>query len=142
VAGCGHEEDVQHLFLSCSTFGNVWQLVRSWISFDGVDYQVITNHFQQFIYYTSGLKSRRSFLQLIWLLCAWIVWNERNNILFKQKENTMFKILEKVKSYYLWWFQDKKVHFVFRTHMWWSSPLVCLSIDGFVSVFRCWLLNS
>jgi hypothetical protein len=91
--------------------------VRSWISFDGVDSQVISDHFQQFIYYTGGLKSRRSFLQLIWLLCAWIMWNERNNRLFKQKENTKFQLLEKVKSYSLWWLQAKKVRFVFWTHM-------------------------
>jgi len=46
VAECGHEEDVPRLFLSCSTFGTLWQLLRSWISFDGVDSQVITDHFQ------------------------------------------------------------------------------------------------
>jgi len=70
VAGCGLEKDVQHLFLLCSTFGTLWQLVRSLISFDGANSQVITDHFQQFIYYTYGLKLRRYFLQLIWLLCA------------------------------------------------------------------------
>jgi len=37
VVGCCHEEDVQHLFLLCSTFGTMWQLVRSWIGFDGAD---------------------------------------------------------------------------------------------------------
>ena len=46
VAGCGHEDDVQHLFLSYSTFGTLWQQMRSWISFDGADSQVITAHFQ------------------------------------------------------------------------------------------------
>jgi hypothetical protein len=62
VVGCGHEEYVHLSFLSCSAFGTLWQLVRSWIGFDGAYFQVITNHFQQFIYYTGGLKSRRSFL--------------------------------------------------------------------------------
>lgn len=46
VAGCSHEDDVQHLFLSCGTFGTLWQLMWSWNSFDGVDSQVITTHFQ------------------------------------------------------------------------------------------------
>jgi len=57
------------------------------------------------------------------------VWNERNNGLFKQKENTMFQLLEKVKSYSLWWLKAKKVRFSLETQMWWSSPLVCLGID-------------
>jgi hypothetical protein len=29
-----------------------------------------------------GLRARRSFLQLIWLACVWIIWNERNHRLF------------------------------------------------------------
>jgi hypothetical protein len=33
VAGCGDIESVQHLFLSCSIFGSLWPLVRSWIGF-------------------------------------------------------------------------------------------------------------
>jgi len=107
------------MFISCSTFGTLWQLVRSWIGFDGVDSQVITNHFERFLYYTNGLKLHRSFLQLILLLCAWIVWNERNIKLFKQKENTMFQLLEKVKSYSLWLLKGKKICFAFGTHMWW-----------------------
>jgi len=57
------------------------------------------------------------------------VWNERNNKLFKQKENTMFQLLEKVKSYSLWWLRVKKVSFAFGTHMWWLRLLACLSID-------------
>jgi len=40
----------------------------------------------------------------------------------------MFQLLENVKSYSLWWLQAKKAHFVFGTHMWWLSPLVCLDI--------------
>ncbi|AES97475.1 hypothetical protein MTR_5g054960 [Medicago truncatula] len=130
MARCGHEEDIQHLFLSCSTFGTLWQLVRSWIGFDGVDSQVISDHFQQFIYYTGGLKLRRTFLQLIWLLCAWIVWNKRNNMLFKQKENNMFQLLEKVKSYSFMWFKVKKVRFVFGT--WVSTDLYLYSDADFV----------
>ncbi|KAK2399107.1 hypothetical protein QL285_048972 [Trifolium repens] len=33
VAGCGDIESAQHLFLSCSIFGSLWSLVRSWIGF-------------------------------------------------------------------------------------------------------------
>jgi len=35
VAGCGHVKDTTHLFLSCSTFGAIWPLVRGWLGFDG-----------------------------------------------------------------------------------------------------------
>jgi len=83
VFGCGHLEDTRHLFLSCRLFGSIWPLLRSWFGFDGVDHYDISDHFAQFTYYTGGLKSRRSFLQLVWLLTVWFLWNKRNNILFK-----------------------------------------------------------
>jgi hypothetical protein len=63
IAGCGHVEDAQHLFITCTSFASLWPLVRAWIRFDGVDTQVISDHFTQFTYYTCGLKARCSFLQ-------------------------------------------------------------------------------
>jgi len=128
VAGCGHVEDAQHLFLSCNTFSFLWPLVRLWIGFEWADTHVISDHFSQFTLYTCGLKLRRSFFQLIWLICVWVVWNERNNMLFKLKENTIFQLLKKVKLYSLWWLKVKKTNFIFGTHMWWSSLLLCLGI--------------
>ncbi|KAK2415432.1 hypothetical protein QL285_037913 [Trifolium repens] len=50
VAGCGSIETAQHLFLSCSTFGSLWALVRSWIGFSAVDASSLTDHFLQFTY--------------------------------------------------------------------------------------------
>ena len=102
--------------------------MRAWIDFDGVDHCDISNHCAQFSYYTGGLKSRRSFLQLIWLLTMRVLWNERNNRLFKQKENFIAQLLDKVKYHSLWWMRAKKVVFMFGDLLWWSSPLLCLGI--------------
>jgi hypothetical protein len=33
VAGCGHTESVQHLFITCDFFGFLWQHVRLWLGF-------------------------------------------------------------------------------------------------------------
>ena len=128
VAGCGHVKDVQHLFLSCSVFASLWSLLRAWIGFDGVDTQVILDHFYQFIYYTGVLKARQNFLQFIWLMCSWILWNERNNRLFKNQECTSYQLLEKVKYYSLRWRKAKQTTFVLGTNLWWSNPLTCLGI--------------
>ncbi|XP_024642310.1 uncharacterized protein [Medicago truncatula] len=70
VAGCGHPESAQHLFLLCNTFGSLWHLVRDWIGCYGVDTDNIFDHFLQFTHLTGGGVARRSFMQLIWLLCA------------------------------------------------------------------------
>ena len=102
--------------------------MRVWIGFDGVDTHVIQDHLNQFIYYTGGLKARRNYLHLIWVLCSWILWNERNNRLFKNQECNSYRLLEKVKYYSLWWLKAKQVTFVFDTQMWWSNPLLYLGI--------------
>jgi len=70
VSGCGSVETTQHLFLWCTTFASLWSLARNWIGFSGMDSNIISDHFIQFIHATGGGKVRRSFLQLIWLLCA------------------------------------------------------------------------
>lgn len=121
-------EDARYLFLSCSYFGSLWPLVRSWIGFDGADHCDILNHCAQISHYTGGLKARRSFLQLIWLLTTWVIWNERNHRIFQHKENSIDQLLDKVKFYSLWWLKAHKVVFTFGDHLWWSSPMSCLCI--------------
>lgn len=114
-------------WLSCATLASLWPLVRAWIGFDGTDTQVISDHFTQFIYYTYGLKARWSFLQLVWLLCVWVLWNEHNSRLFKNQESSLYRLLEKVKLYSLWWLKAKKTNFILGTQMWWSNHLMCLN---------------
>jgi len=98
VSGCGQVEDARHLFISCF-LSYLWPLLRSWIGFEGAKHQDISAHFTQFIFFTGGLKSRRSFLQLIWLLSVGIMWNKHNNWLFNNKQNSIIQLLDKVMFY-------------------------------------------
>jgi len=70
VAGCGIDESTTHLFLHCATFGALWQHIRAWIGVLSADPHDTCEHFIQFTHYTGHSKARRSFLQLIWLLCV------------------------------------------------------------------------
>ncbi|XP_024626742.1 uncharacterized protein [Medicago truncatula] len=94
VYGCGVLESAQHLFLSCSYFALLWSLVRDWIGFVGVDTNVLSDHFVQFVHSTGGSKVSQSFLQLIWLLCAWVLWTERNNMCFNDSITPLPRILK------------------------------------------------
>jgi hypothetical protein len=107
VSGCGSIEWAQHLSLSCPTFASLWPLVRNWIGFMGVDSNVLSDHFVQFVHSTGVSKARRSFLQLIWLLCAWVLWTERNNRLFNNTITHIPKLLDKVKYLSLGWLKAK-----------------------------------
>jgi hypothetical protein len=61
VSGCGALESAQHLFLSCSFFALLWPMVRDWIGFVGVDTNVLSEHFVQFVHSTGGSKATKSF---------------------------------------------------------------------------------
>jgi len=74
-------------------------------------------------------RKRRSFMQLVWLLGVWIVWNEHNNKIFKNTQTTMIDLLEKVKYHSLWWLKAHNANFVYGNYNWWSNPLLCLGID-------------
>jgi len=131
VSGCGNEESTSRLFLHCDVFGSLWQYIRSWIGVSGVDPHNISEHLYQFIHYTGHTKARRSFLQLIWLLCVWLIWNERNNRLFNNFETPTVQLLEKAKYHSLWWLKANNTTFVYGSQRWWSNPLLCLGIDWF-----------
>jgi len=67
-------------------------------------------------------------MQLLWLLCVWVIWNERNNRLFKNKATSIHQLLEKVKMHLYWWMKAANVVFVLGVHSWLVSPLVCLGM--------------
>jgi hypothetical protein len=128
VAGCDKPETAQHLFIQCDTFGSLWHMVRDWIGCCGVDSNNIHDHFLQFTFLSGGTNARRTFMQLVWLLCAWVVWNERNNRLFSNVITPIPRLLDKVKLLSLGWLKSRKASFIFGTQQWWSYPLVCLGI--------------
>jgi len=65
ISECGSLETAQHFFLACDDFSSLWPMVRHWLGFMGVDTNVLSDHFIQFVYSTGGGKAKRSFLQLI-----------------------------------------------------------------------------
>lgn len=119
----------QHLmFLHCDMFGSLWQHTMSWIDVSGVDPHSLRDHLIQFTHYTCDSKTRRSFLQLIWILCVWLVWNEHNNMLFNNIQTPIKELMGKIKYNSYWWLKANNTTFVYGSQRWWSDPLLCLGI--------------
>jgi hypothetical protein len=97
VTGCGDIETVQHMFLSCPYFAALWGNIRSWLGISSVDPLRVSEHFYPFVYSASGSRTCRSLMQLIWLCCVWVVWNERHSRILKNTKNTIHHLVEKVK---------------------------------------------
>ncbi|CAJ2646720.1 unnamed protein product [Trifolium pratense] len=97
VFGCGVAESAHHLFLSCSFAGSLWDLVREWVDISPVVSTTLRDHFAQFTASAGVSRARRSFMQLLWLVCAWVIWTERNHRLFKGSIDTPHLLLDKIK---------------------------------------------
>ncbi|GAU27449.1 hypothetical protein TSUD_161350 [Trifolium subterraneum] len=128
VSGCGATETAHHLFIACGTFGSLWALVCSWIGISLVDSTSLREHFVQFIHLAGGSRARRSFLQLIWLACVWVVWTERNHRLFRGSVCSSHQLLDKIKLSSFRWLKTTNVTLVSNYHKWWSNPFLCLGL--------------
>ncbi|GAU37807.1 hypothetical protein TSUD_276240 [Trifolium subterraneum] len=128
VSGCGSVESAHHVFISCSMFGSLWSLVSSWVGSAPVTTQTLSDHFVQFTSSAGGTRARRSFMQLIWLACVWVVWTERNHRLFRGSATSSLHMLDKIKTFSFRWLTAKSCTFALNYHSWWSSPMLCLGL--------------
>ncbi|GAU41596.1 hypothetical protein TSUD_196650 [Trifolium subterraneum] len=128
VSGCGAVESAQHVFLSCSTFSSLWSLVSSWVGAASVTAQTLSDHFIQFSSSAGDTRVRRSFMQLLWLACVWVVWTERNHRLFRGSANSSLHMLDKIKTFSFRWLTAKSCTLALNYHSWWSSPMLCLGL--------------
>ncbi|PNX56241.1 hypothetical protein L195_g058110 [Trifolium pratense] len=128
VFGCGVAESAYHLFLSCSVVGPLWDFVRAWVGIPLVDSTTLRDHFVQFTASAGVSRARRSFLQLIWLVCVWVIWTERNHRLFKGSTSTPHLLLDKIKLFSFRCLKPTSITLVSNYHCWWSSPLQCLGL--------------
>jgi len=128
VAGCGCIESVQHLFISCDFLGTLWHHVRQWLGLSGVDHNDISTHFAQCTNYLDRRRRCRSFLQLLWLMCVWLIWKERNNRVFTNVHISIKELKEKVNFHSYWWLKANNASFVYGCEQWRSDPLFCLGI--------------
>jgi len=111
-------ESDAHLFLHCSAFGQVWQLVRHWLGVHSEDPSTILDHYLQFGTSACLAKSRCYFMHLIWFASSWVIWNERNAKIFRAKESTPYQLLENIKLLFCWWFKAQSVAFYYKFHDW------------------------
>jgi hypothetical protein len=116
--------------LQCNSqsFSSLWALVRSWIGVPVVEYTSLHDHFLQFTYSSGGFRARRSFLQLIWLACVWVMWKERNHRLFLDSASTISQLLDKIKLFSFRWLKATSVTLTYNCHSWWCSHLFSLKL--------------
>jgi len=107
------EERSYHLFLSCPTFAQFGIICANGLVFQGLILCVCRITFLQFGQSRGNYRRLWASLILIWLACIWVLWKERNNMIFNNKDALMDEIVDKVKLHSFWWLKVKHVIFAF-----------------------------
>lgn len=128
VGGCGSEESAGHLFFGCTTFGSVWYHLFHWLGITFVAPDAVGEHFLQFGYLSGLPRFTYLFLKITWLACVWVIWKERNNIVFNQKAMVPHHLIDKVKMLSFQWLKSGLITFVFTYHDRWRHQLSCMGL--------------
>ncbi|KAJ0558404.1 putative reverse transcriptase zinc-binding domain-containing protein [Helianthus annuus] len=100
---CGEcMESSEHLFVACHFAQTVWQNIASWckippiVAFDFKDLLDLHD-------FSSGPQKRKKTMQAIFHIVIWCIWKTRNEVIFRNSQPNVIKVLEEVKSLgYLW----------------------------------------
>ena len=91
-----HDETLDHLFRSCPTIRQLWQLpaLRTWLSFSLCQTTMLQS--------LQRLKQNKTHVvKLVYLM--WSIWKERNDIIFNQQSLNIHRILHKAQFLYTEW---------------------------------------
>lgn len=83
-----------------------------------------------FLFHMAGIpRLTHSSLKVIWLACAWKIWKEQNNCVFKNAVSDPYTILAKVKLNSFLWLKSNQASIDFCYHDWWKQPLFCMDVS-------------
>jgi len=118
VAGCGHSELSNHLFLYCDIFSSLWYHVWSWLGIDFVLSGDLRHHFREFTNYAGLPRSTHLFFRIIWCASVWVLWKERNDRVFQNTASDFATLMAKVKLNSFLWLKSKQGLFSYNYHDW------------------------
>ncbi|XP_024630693.1 uncharacterized protein [Medicago truncatula] len=130
IGGCGSSETADHLLFRCDHFGMVWHRIYQWLGISFIAPAVARAHLHQFGHLAGLPRSTHSFLPVIWMASVWVIWKERNNMIFNRKNVDLNHLAGNVKLMSFSWLKANMPTFAFSYNDWWRHPLLCKG--GFV----------
>jgi len=97
VGGCGGQEMAAHLLLGYTVFGNLWHLIFQWVGISFISPESVADHLHQLGQLASVPRFTHTFLKVICHATAWVIWKERNNMIFNNNIQDVVHLLETVK---------------------------------------------
>lgn len=119
-------ETTEHLFFVCPCVSLIWSRCYKWL---GLDTVLPSNcHLHLLQHDLVFLSAKQNLLwKAIWSIVIWTLWNCRNNVIFRDEEVEVEKMLELIQLRSWNWFTYKVNGFQSSFFEWCSNPLLCPS---------------
>lgn len=127
--GCNkdHIETTNHLFFRCELFSAVWYECLHWWGFQSPLFDSCKVHYFHFLGILLGSKEQRDIWELVWYATIWVIWNARNELLFKEKQVVISELMEQIKLK-TWLWVTAKSSYPYAS--WFVNPGDCVGFCG------------
>lgn len=121
-----HEESSSHLLFSCTVAWRVWMAIYNWIGLSTVLPNTGKDHFLQHVllWWT---KSQKQGAWVLWIAVIWAIWNLRNNLIFRNGQLDIAKMLDGIQFKTWSWLRGKLKGFQYNLYEWQAQPLLCIN---------------
>jgi len=96
------DKSSQHLFIECKHAQSVWSTCFRWISILCVQYNYLKHHFENF-HLVQMSNNQNLVWKVLWVVIVWCIWEQRNNVVFRQGIVDVEEIFQKAQLKSLLW---------------------------------------
>ncbi|KAJ0521343.1 hypothetical protein HanRHA438_Chr10g0447851 [Helianthus annuus] len=97
-----HEEDGDHLFVSCEKAQHVWSFVSQWCRISSI-YAFRSKDLLDWHKNVRGTEKWRKLVYAIIQVSMWVIWRSRNDLIFRGKQVYLERMTTEIKHLSFLW---------------------------------------
>jgi len=123
---CGQEEETKdHIFFSCIAVYDVWMRCYSWFGIVSVWLESTQQIFCQRVMVSGSALANRIW-RILWCSITWVIWNWRNNAVFRGTALNFHKLWHDALFHYWSWLKSYEPNFNYSYVQWETNPGPCI----------------
>ncbi|XP_022019208.1 uncharacterized protein LOC110919242 [Helianthus annuus] len=92
-----HDEDVDHLFVSCEVAQFVWNFVSHWCKMSSI-FAFRVKDLLDWHKHVQGCRKWRKLAYAVMQVALWVVWRSRNDLVFNDKQINLDQMTNEIKQ--------------------------------------------